>query len=38
MHSLYTLNHAYGRGSVFTIDERGYDDPESVLPVDAWKQ
>jgi len=38
MHSLYTLNHAYGRGSVCPIDERGYDDPDSVLPVDNWKQ
>jgi hypothetical protein len=38
MHSLYTLNHAFGRGSVCPIDEYGYDDPQAVLPSDSWKQ
>jgi hypothetical protein len=38
MHSLYTLNHAFGRGSVCPIDEYGYDDPQAVLPADSWKQ
>lgn len=38
MHSLYTLNHAYGRGSICPVDEYGYDDPQAVLPLDTWKQ
>lgn len=38
MHSLYTLNHAYGRGSPYELDDHGIDDPDAVLTRDTWKQ